>query len=213
MKRPETLVDRLRQGGRKVDAILAADAIDAALIDHLMSEFPDIPDRKGLIDAIERTAYAYEGHLRAHPTERCWQDLYDTTQRVLGLIRGMRPAIIQRLGPNIEFGERAPERLDELMKTLAIVGKAGGLWVGQRGPGRNRKDAARAMLSVLANYWVYEVGQKFTQDNVWPKGERGDEPPTEATRFAYAVIEYLVPGEGQSIKSIAKEFTWIPPLS
>jgi hypothetical protein len=56
MKRPETLVDRLRQGGRKVDAILAADAIDAALIDHLMSEFPDIPDRKGLIDAIERTA-------------------------------------------------------------------------------------------------------------------------------------------------------------
>jgi hypothetical protein len=213
-KWPETLADELRAAGREVDPITAADpSVAGPFIDYLMSEFP-IPDREGLIEAITHAAYACEGHRAAHPTEPCWQDLYDTIRHALDLMGEMRPVLTNRLASFAGFGERAPERLDELMKTLAIVGRAGGSGLRPRGRGQKRKGVARAMLSVLASYWVHEVGRKFTQDQVWPKGEGGrEEAPTVATRFAYTVIEFLAPEHGKDIKSIAKEFTGIPFLS
>lgn len=223
-ERYETIADKIRapteavagqhpgHAGGEVDAETAADpTVVGPFIDYLMAEFA-ISDREGLSEVVSVTAAVAKGHLWAHPTDPHWQKLYKAIQRVIDLVQEdeHRPLLVQELGRvGTLFGERASECLDDLMETLAIVGRASGDGLRHR---KRRTSLASQMLDVLARYWIYRLEREFTQSDAWPKGENGQkEPATPATQFAFAIIEYLVPGEGKNIRTIARDFIGKPP--
>jgi hypothetical protein len=169
------------------------------VVDRWMVDFR-LPDRDELIEAVKDAAWRYclcAGMLQMDPKDQRWQKLYERVRDTLDVIDTMRPELASRLG-----GQATA--VDVFARSLRFAAP----WVrrAQRGP--KPRDAMRAALDVLAKYWVLKVGRKFTQDHVWPAGKGGRRVPlTEATRFTYAVIEYLLPGRGSDVQSLAKEFT------
>lgn len=122
---------------------------------------------------------------------------------------------------------RAEDDLRMLVGKLAEVGRVvQGMPRRRQARGqRKSRDYApeKALMEVVAHYWKVTLARKFTQNHSalgWgPPKEAGEADPTRkadevepkrkagaAVRFSYAIIEYIAPGRGVSLKTIAREY-------
>ena len=65
----------------------------------------------------------------------------------------------------------------------------------------------RALMDVVVFYWTNIFGRPFEQNQAaWECDGRPKRTAPEAVRFAYAVIEQIAPGQGESLKTIARDY-------
>jgi hypothetical protein len=65
----------------------------------------------------------------------------------------------------------------------------------------------QALMDVIAFYWTNIFGRAFEQNQAaWECDGRPKRTAPEALRFAYAVIEQIAPGQGESLKTIARSY-------
>jgi hypothetical protein len=196
-----TLADRLRRGRLKVSALDAAEMLttDAAFLDDVSREF-SIVDRAGLAMAVETAAYCYEGACRLHPRllqlRARQNDLLDALQ-CAGELKHVLALELAKPG---ETDQQTADRVGDQLQSLAA---AASRVPRSRVKGRKANTELRSMVRVLVNYWTLTLGRRFSQDHRWHCGG----PHTDAVRFCWRVVEYLVPGQGDGLRTVAREFS------
>jgi hypothetical protein len=202
------------------------------LIASLIQDF-DLPDRDELVEVLGVAEMTYQfALLNGQAGQWALQEADDldelcpTLWKTVDLLRELERALAIQLAGGDEIKGYAEVRkredeLRELRNRLADVARAAASIPRRRRKRGKRRvhvlhsrqeividyEPLRALMDVLAGYWRVTLGRPFRQNQTaWePDGSPMGKAPA-AVRFAYAVIEHIAPGRGQTLGTIAREY-------
>jgi hypothetical protein len=186
-----------------------------SFVEELIGEF-DLPDRDGLIKALNMANMAYQsatlGGAGGRWTEQeaaALAELDRLLPKTVDLLRKLEFPLAWKLagvGSGEEWMERYPEFCSKENELRGVCN-----WLAadvrcaaaerladlpRRGRGQHHlgHKALRAMVGVLADYWTLDLGRKFTKRS-------------KARRFVYRVVEHFAPEQAESLGLILGEAT------